>query len=64
MIEDVNNFNVLTSDQEKQDRLLLCNSCEKNIEFQDSRLCNACACPIDYVVTYKFKICPLEKWSI
>lgn len=64
MIENVENFNILTNNQEKQTRLDLCNSCEKNIEFQDSRLCDACACPIDYVITYKFKICPLDKWGI
>lgn len=64
MIENVENFNVLTSDQEKQERIALCNSCEKNIDCQGSRLCDACACPIDYVIRYKFKICPLNKWSI
>jgi hypothetical protein len=63
MIEDVNKFGILTSDKEKQDRLYLCNSCEKNIEFQNSRLCQECACPIEYVTTYKFKNCPLKKWT-
>lgn len=64
MIEDVNKFNILTTESEKQQRLALCNSCEKNIELQSGKLCNACACPIDYVITYKFKNCPLNKWSI
>jgi hypothetical protein len=64
MIEDVSKFNILTNELEKQQRLGLCNSCENNIELRSGKLCNACACPIDYVITYKFKICPLEKWTV
>jgi hypothetical protein len=64
MIEDVNKFGIITTDQEKSQRLSMCNSCEKNIEFQGSNLCIACACPIHYVITYKFKKCPVNKWSI
>jgi|APFre7841882793_1041355.scaffolds.fasta_scaffold18109_1 hypothetical protein len=64
MIEDVSKFNVLTSELEKQQRMETCNSCENNIELHSGNLCNACACPINYVVAYKFKICPLEKWTV
>jgi len=64
MIEDVNNFNILTSDEEKQQRLLLCNSCEKNQNTDFGNICEGCVCPIEYVVTYKFKICPLKKWNV
>lgn len=65
MIENVENFNILTDDDEKQFRLNLCNTCVENIETETSgKICNQCACPIEYVVTYKFKICPLEKWSV
>lgn len=64
MIEDPANFNILTDDVEKQHRLELCNSCEKKISINEVETCDACACPIDYVITYKFKICPLEKWNV
>jgi hypothetical protein len=64
MIEDVNNFGILTNEEEKNKRLELCNSCEKNIMIANNPTCDMCACPVDYVITYKFKICPLNKWSI
>jgi len=65
MIEDPKNFDILTNENEKQVRLNTCNSCEqKEFILQDSFICKACACPIEYVVTYKFKQCPLNKWSI
>ncbi len=64
MIEDVNNFGILTDDIEKNHRLTLCNLCEKKTMVSNTFICDACACPIEYVITYKFKICPLNKWSI
>ena len=64
MIEDVNNFDILTTDEEKSKRLTLCNSCEKNTVILDVNTCDSCACPIEYVTTYKFKSCPLNKWDI
>lgn len=64
MIEDLSKFNILTTESEKQQRLDSCNSCEKNIDLPSGKLCNACACPIEYVIAYKFKICPLEKWTV
>jgi hypothetical protein len=64
MIEDVNNFDILTSEEEKQQRTSLCNSCDKNTKVVNVPTCDACACPIEYVVTYKFKICPLKKWNV
>ena len=63
MIEDVNNFNVLTNEKEKQKRLDLCNMCTENKDTPHGNICESCACPIDYVIKYKFKICPLEKWN-
>lgn len=65
MIEDVNNFNVLTTDEEKKYRLDMCNSCEmKRVDELNGNICDSCACPIEYVITYKFKICPLKKWDV
>jgi len=65
MIEDPNNFGILTTDDEKTVRLNLCNSCTmRRIDNIFGDICDACACPIDYVTTYKFKICPLNKWEI
>lgn len=63
MIEDVNNFNVLTSDSEKASRSNTCKMCDESKIIADRKLCMKCACPIDYVVTYKFKECPLGKWE-
>ena len=64
MIEDVNNFDILTTEEEKQHRFNLCNSCEKLTVIAQVPTCNGCACPIEYVVKYKFKMCPLNKWII
>lgn len=64
MIEDVNNFGILTTDQEKQQRFNLCQACEKKTMILDVPTCDACACPIDYVIKYKFKICPIDKWGV
>lgn len=64
MIDNPENFEVLTSDSEKVNRFALCNSCEKITTMDSISTCDACACPIDYVITYKFKICPLNKWGI
>ncbi len=64
MIEDPNNFYVLTTEEEKQNRQLLCNSCKKRQDTESGQICNLCACPIEYVVTHKFKKCPLNKWEI
>lgn len=64
MIEDPKNFGILTDSIEKEKRLFLCNSCEEKVIMNDISTCNKCVCPIDYVITYKFKICPLEKWRI
>lgn len=64
MIEDPNNFDIQTSTEEKAKRISLCNSCEKLTMMNDIPTCDACACPIEYVINYKFKICPLNKWGI
>ena len=64
MIKDVENFNILTDASESNSRLSLCNACPENTSLDSGNICNACACPIEYVITYKFKICPLNKWSI
>jgi hypothetical protein len=60
MIEDVKNFGIKTSAEEKANRIALCNACE---ERRDST-CNQCACPIDYVIEYAYKKCPLDKWTV
>jgi hypothetical protein len=64
MIKDVENFGILTTEGEKQIRIDLCNSCEKNMLNNSVPTCDMCACPIEYVTTYKFKICPLNKWGV
>lgn len=62
MITDINKFNIATDETEMQYRLNLCSQCEQNKENQHSRICFACACPIEYVTTQKYKSCPLGKW--
>lgn len=64
MIEDVNNFGIETSEEEKQSRQSLCDTCEHNQIISSAHTCMKCACPIDYVIKYKFKICPIGRWSI
>jgi hypothetical protein len=64
MIEDVNNFGILTSDEEKAARQQLCDACSLNELVSDNQTCQKCACPITYVVKYRFKICPMDKWAI
>lgn len=64
MIENPNNFGILSSEEEKQMRQSLCDKCDKNHLTDFGNICDSCACPIDYVVMYKFKICPLNKWGV
>lgn len=64
MIEDINNFGIETSEEEKNLRQSLCNSCENNKTIANDNICMACACPISYVVLYKYKKCPIDKWTI
>lgn len=64
MIEDLKNFNILTNKEEEQSRLDLCNSCENLMIINEDKICEMCACPIDYVVKHKFKRCPVDKWNI
>jgi hypothetical protein len=64
MIEDIKNFDILTTDSEKNERMSLCGVCVENKNINESPVCMQCACPIEYVVTYKFKACPLNKWLI
>ena len=64
MIEDVNNFGILTNNEEKQFRLSTCNSCEHNAIINDNPTCMKCACPIEYIITYKFKSCPIGIWKV
>jgi len=64
MIEDVNNFGILTTESEKMFRQNLCTNCTENVINDGHATCKQCACPIDYVIKYKFKICPLDKWDV
>ena len=64
MIKDVDNFNILTSEEERTIRLSLCNTCENNNLVDNINTCDRCACPIEYVVTYQFKECPVQKWVV
>jgi len=63
MILDVNNFGILTTEEEKTSRQALCGTCPENIIGDEYPLCKQCACPIEYVIKYRFKICPLNKWE-
>ena len=62
MINDIKNFNIPTTDQEKQERLASCEVCPENTESPFGTICARCACPISYVISQKFKTCPLGKW--
>lgn len=64
MIEDPENFDILTDVIEKNIRQSLCDSCDKKQSTEFGDICICCACPIEYVISFKFKQCPLEKWSI
>lgn len=64
MIEDPNNFNVLTNEKEMHTRIAICSTCEKKTNTEFGEICEACACPISYVSKYQFKICPLNKWTV
>lgn len=64
MINDIQNFNIMTTNHDRQIRLNLCNDCSENKKINDIAVCFACACPIEYVTTQKYKECPLHKWTI
>lgn len=64
MILDPNKFNIPTSAEEKTQREELCYSCAEYTMMNQVPTCNKCACPIGYVVSQKYKKCPLEKWTV
>ena len=63
MIEDIDNFGILTSDEEKKSRTSLCANCPEQQSIDKVATCMKCACPIEYVITYRFKMCPIGNWD-
>ena len=63
MIKDVEKFNVRTTIDEEQQRVVICSNCPKNIIVNNEYICELCACPMSYIISQKYKECPLGKWS-
>lgn len=53
---------IQTTAAEKQKRSALCGACPEN-KMNVAPTCNKCACPIEFVINYNFKMCPMGKWS-
>lgn len=48
----------LTTAEEKQSRINICNSCENFI----NESCNVCGCILETLLLHKEKHCPINKW--
>jgi hypothetical protein len=52
-----------TTEEERQIRLNFCNLCEDNLLIDKIyQTCNLCACPIEFVIRFKFKECLKGNW--
>ena len=49
------------SDESKR-RLDICNSCEHNIEYMNTRVCDQCYCIIKSKVSVESEKCLMNKW--
>lgn len=57
-----NNIGLYTSEETKNNRLQLCESCE-NYSINDNFIsCSKCMCSIGLLVTFEHENCPIEKW--
>lgn len=64
MITDLEKFNIRTGIDEEQQRVIICTSCPKNSFINNEHICTMCACPISYIITQKYKNCPLGNWKV
>lgn len=63
MIKDIEKFNIATNINEQQLRVTICSSCPHNKFINNEHICEMCACPMEYIVSQKYKECPIGKWS-
>lgn len=49
---------VMCSQEEKSQRQLICDSCDKN----QNNFCSECGCVLEVRTAYKDLTCPLDKW--
>lgn len=55
---------VITTPQEKQDRLDTCHACDKFVIKATLEVCGACNCPLATKTSLVLSKCPLDKWKI
>ena len=55
------NLTGYTSD-EQQRRLDICRTCEHNIKYMGTRICDQCGCIIDSKTTVESEKCLMNKW--
>lgn len=54
---------IVCSQDESQQRLSQCQSCENFfIDIDSHTKCRSSSCNISFMTTYKFKHCPMGKW--
>lgn len=46
----------------RQDRIAICNACDKKKKFLIFDQCSLCNCLVAFKVTFKGASCPLNKW--
>ena len=55
------NLNDYTSDETKRKRYI-CKSCEHNIKYMKTRICDQCGCIIKSKTTVESEKCLMNKW--
>jgi hypothetical protein len=55
---------IITTPQQKQERLDICAKCEHKIVYMSIDACGLCKCPLGGKTTLGYAKCPANKWPI
>jgi hypothetical protein len=54
---------LLTTDEERTLRINLCKVCENKTVLNTRQVCGKCLCDLELLHFYRFKNCPINKWT-
>lgn len=58
----IDTYNLLTTDENKEKRISICDECHLKTMQLGKKLCTECNCFINAKVMFKKTSCPLGKW--
>ena len=62
-LEDLSYREIQTTIEEKNRRKSFCDGCDSVVYHDDVATCKECACPIEFIISFDFKTCPIGKWE-